>query len=124
MKITRLRTEVVHLPFGTAVRQEGFGRASIIMPDLQRMGGPTGLLKAAHLAEAFDTPVSPHLFHEMSLALLAAVPNAAVLEYAPWFEALYRERLQLDAEGQAVVPDTPGWGFSFDPAAVKRYRAG
>jgi len=98
--------------------------ADIIMPDLQRMGGPTGLLKAAHLAEAFDTPVSPHVFHEMSLALLAAVPNAAVLEYAPWFEALYRERLQLDAEGQAVVPDTPGWGFSFDPAAVKRYRAG
>ena len=97
--------------------------ADILMPDLQRMGGPTGYLKAAHVAEAFDTPVSSHLCHEMNLALLAAVPNAIVLEYAPWFEAIYRERLELNAEGHAVVPDTPGWGFSFDPAAVKRYRA-
>lgn len=98
--------------------------ADILMPDLQRMGGPTGYLKAAHVAEAFDIPVSSHLFHEMNLALLAAVPNAIVLEYAPWFEAIYRERLELNAQGHAVVPDAPGWGFSFDPAAVKRYRAG
>lgn len=98
--------------------------ADIVMPDLQRMGGPTGFLKAAHLAESFDTPFSSHLFHEMSLALLATVPNAIVLEHAPWFEAIYRERLQLNAAGEAVVPDVPGWGFSFDPAAVKRYRLG
>jgi L-alanine-DL-glutamate epimerase-like enolase superfamily enzyme len=98
--------------------------ADIIMPDLQRMGGPTGYLKAIHLAEAFNIPVSSHLSHEMSLALLAAVPNTVVLEYAPWFEALYRERLALNSEGHAIVPDAPGWGFSFDPIAVKRYRAG
>lgn len=98
--------------------------ADIVMPDLQRMGGPTGFLQAAHLADAFDIPVSPHLFHEMSLALLAAVPNAIVLEYAPWFEPVYRERIELNAQGHAVVPRTPGWGFSFDPSAVERYRAG
>jgi L-alanine-DL-glutamate epimerase-like enolase superfamily enzyme len=97
--------------------------ADIVMPDLQHMGGPTGFLKAMHLAEAFDTPVSSHLFHEMSLALLAAGPNSALLEYAPWFEPLYRERLELDREGRAVVPLVPGWGFSFDPTAVERYRA-
>ena len=98
--------------------------ADVIMPDLQRMGGPTGYLKATHLAEAFDTPVSSHLCHEMNLALLATVPNAVVLEHAPWFEAIYREKLELNSEGQAIVPDTPGWGFSFDPVAVKRYRGG
>lgn len=98
--------------------------ADIVMPDLQRMGGPTGFLKAVHLAEAFNTPVSSHLAHEMSLALLAAAPNTAVLEYAPWFEPLYRERLELDRDGHAVVPTAPGWGFSFDPIAVERYRAG
>jgi L-alanine-DL-glutamate epimerase-like enolase superfamily enzyme len=97
--------------------------ADIVMPDLQRMGGPTGYLKAVHLAEAFNTPVSSHLSHEMSLALLAAVSNTVVLEYAPWFEALYRERLELNSEGHAVVPDAPGWGFSLDPNAVKCYRA-
>lgn len=96
--------------------------ADILMPDLQRMGGPSGYMKAAHLAEAFDIPVSSHLCHEMNLALLAAVPNATVLEYAPWFEPIYSERLELDSDGRAVVPATPGWGFSFDRSAVERYR--
>ena len=98
--------------------------ADIIMPDLQRMAGPTGFLKAMNLAEAFNTPVSSHLSHEMSLALLAAGSNNAWLEYAPWFEPLYRERLELNRDGNAVVPTAPGWGFSFDPIAVERYRAG
>lgn len=98
--------------------------ADVLMPDLQRMGGPTGYIMAVRLAEAFDIPVSSHLCHEMNAALLAAIPNAIVLEYAPWFEPIYRERLVLNSDGHAVVPDTPGWGFSFDPVAVKRYRVG
>lgn len=98
--------------------------ADILMPDLQRMGGPSGFLKAAHLAEAFDTPVASHLFPEMNLALLAAVPNAMFLEYMPWCELLYAERIALDAAGCAIVPDRPGWGFAFDPAAIARYRVG
>ncbi len=98
--------------------------ADVVMPDLQRMGGPSCFLKALYLAEAFDAPVSSHLSHEMSLALLATVPNNAVLEYAPWFEPLYREKLELDAKGNAVLSTTPGWGYTFDPMAVKRYCTG
>jgi len=97
--------------------------ADILMPDLQRMGGPTEFLKAARLAEAYNTPVSSHLFPEMNLALLAATPNAMFLEAMPWCEPAYRERIELDAQGRAIVPDRPGWGFSFDPAAIKRYAA-
>ncbi|HUZ75316.1 MAG TPA: mandelate racemase/muconate lactonizing enzyme family protein [Stellaceae bacterium] len=96
--------------------------ADILMPDLQRMGGPSGFLKAAHLAEAFDTPVASHLFPEMNLALLAAVPNAMFLEYMPWCEPVYAERIALDGEGCVIVPDRPGWGFSFDPDAIRRLR--
>jgi L-alanine-DL-glutamate epimerase-like enolase superfamily enzyme len=96
--------------------------ADILMPDLQRMGGPTEFLKAAHLAETYDVPISPHHLHQMSLSLVAALPNAIYLEYMPWFDALFREQLELDAQGRAVVPNRPGWGFSFDPDAVKRLR--
>jgi L-alanine-DL-glutamate epimerase-like enolase superfamily enzyme len=92
------------------------------MPDLQRMGGPTEFLKAAHLAETYDVPISPHHLHQMSLSLVAALPNAIYLEYMPWFDALFQEGLELDAHGHAVVPNRPGWGFSFDPDAVKRLR--
>jgi L-alanine-DL-glutamate epimerase-like enolase superfamily enzyme len=97
------------------------GSADVVMPDLQRMGGPTEFLKAAHLCEAFHRPCASHIFSEMSLPLLAASPAGYYLEHMPWFEPLYRERIELDPEGRAIVPDRPGWGFSFDPAAVKRY---
>ena len=53
--------------------------------------------------------------------LLAALPGGYYLEHMPWFEALYRERIELDANGHAIVPDRPGWGFSFDPDAVRRF---
>jgi L-alanine-DL-glutamate epimerase-like enolase superfamily enzyme len=96
--------------------------ADILMPDVQRMGGPTEFLKAGALCEAFNTPISSHLFPEVSLPLLAALPNALCLEYMPWFAPLYGQRLVLDGEGQAVVPIAPGWGASFDPATIARER--
>jgi L-alanine-DL-glutamate epimerase-like enolase superfamily enzyme len=96
--------------------------ADILMPDVQRMGGPTEFLKAGALCEAFNIPISSHLFPEVSLPLLAALPNALYLEHMPWFEPLYGQKLMLDAAGQAVVPIAPGWGSSFDPAAIARHR--
>jgi L-alanine-DL-glutamate epimerase-like enolase superfamily enzyme len=95
--------------------------ADVLMPDLQRMGGPSVFLKAGHLCEAFHIPCVSHLFLEMSLALLAALPGGYYLEHMPWFEPIYRERIELDANGHAVVPDRPGWGFSFDPDAIRRF---
>jgi L-alanine-DL-glutamate epimerase-like enolase superfamily enzyme len=97
------------------------GSVDLLMPDLQRMGGPSEFIKACALAEAFDVPVSGHLFPEMTLALAAAIPNATVLEYMPWASAVYAERVELDANGHALVPTRPGWGFSFDPEAVRKY---
>jgi L-alanine-DL-glutamate epimerase-like enolase superfamily enzyme len=99
------------------------GAADILMPDLQRMGGPTEFLKAGHLCEAYNIPCASHLFPEMSLALLAALPGGHYLEHMPWFESIYAEHIELDDQGRAIVSDRPGWGFSFDPAAVKRFAA-
>lgn len=97
--------------------------ADILMPDLQRMGGPTEFLKAGALCEAFNVAMSSHLFSEMSLPLLAAIPCAGYLEYMPWFEPLYGQTITLDAAGCAVVPDGPGWGVRFDQAAIRRFAA-
>lgn len=93
----------------------------VLMPDLLRMGGPTEFMKAATLAEAHGTPVSNHTYPEMSIGLLAAIPNVNFLEYMPWVSPIYREKIELDAQGRAVVPDRPGFGFSFDPAKVKKF---
>ena len=100
--------ETVHTHRGI-LRMSQARAADILMPDVQRMGGPTEFLKAGALCEAFNTPISSHLFPEVSLPLLAALPNALYLEYMPWFEPLYGQGLVLDGEGQAVVPIAPGW---------------
>jgi hypothetical protein len=63
--------------------------ADILIPDVQPRGGPTEFLKASALCKAFNTPISPYPFREVSLPLLAALPNALYLEYMPWFDSLY-----------------------------------
>ncbi len=95
--------------------------ADILMPDLQRMGGPTEFIKVAHLAEAMNVPIAPHLFAEMSLPLATALPGAIYVELMPWFGPLYATQIEINSEGLAVAPTGPGWGFSFDPEAVARF---
>jgi len=95
--------------------------ADVLMPDLQRVGGITEFVKVAHMADAFDVPVSPHVYTEQCLQLCGALANVEISEYMPWFAPLYREALELD-DGDFIVPDRPGLGFSIDPDAVARYR--
>jgi L-alanine-DL-glutamate epimerase-like enolase superfamily enzyme len=87
--------------------------ADILMPDLQRVGGVSEFMRVGHMAEAHDVPVSSHLFPETSLQLLGALSNSIYLEYMPWFSPLYNETLAF-AAGHAVVPERPGWGFTFN----------
>ncbi|MPZ58048.1 MAG: mandelate racemase/muconate lactonizing enzyme family protein [Rhizobiales bacterium] len=93
----------------------------VLMPDLLRMGGPSEFMKAAAFAEAFNIPVSNHTYPEMSIGLLAAIPNVNFLECMPWVSAVYQQKIEIDGHGRALVPDRPGWGFDFDPAVIKRY---
>jgi L-alanine-DL-glutamate epimerase-like enolase superfamily enzyme len=95
--------------------------ADVLMPDLQRVGGISEFVRVAHMAAAFDVPVSPHVYTEQSLQLCAALDNVSYAEYMPWFSPLYREALEFDG-GEIVVPDRPGLGFRFDPDAVARFR--
>lgn len=87
--------------------------ADILMPDLQRVGGVSEFMRVGHMAESHDVAVSSHLFPETSLQVLGALSNAAFLEYMPWFSPLYNEALEFQ-DGSAVVPERPGWGFTFN----------
>jgi L-alanine-DL-glutamate epimerase-like enolase superfamily enzyme len=96
--------------------------ADILMPDLQRMGGVTGYLKAVNLCEAYQTPVSSHLFAEASGPVLATAPHGVILEHMDWWEALFDDRLAI-VDGTVVLPDRPGIGLGLHRAALARYRA-
>lgn len=90
------------------------------MPDLQRIGGVSGWLRAAALADAAGIEMSSHLFPEVSAHLLAVTPTAHWLEYMDWATPILAEPLAI-VDGMAIVPDRPGHGMRWDEAAVKRY---
>ncbi len=95
--------------------------ADVLMPDLERVGGVTEFVKVAHMADAFDIPVSPHVYTEQSLQLCGALSNINYSEMMPWFGPLYNEAREL-VDGDLLVPDRPGLGFTFNPDAIGRYR--
>jgi L-alanine-DL-glutamate epimerase-like enolase superfamily enzyme len=96
--------------------------ADVLMPDLQRVGGVSEFMRVGHMAESHDVPVSSHLFPETSLQVLGALSNAIFLEYMPWFSSLYREQIEF-ADGDALLPERPGWGFTFDMQRVAKLEA-
>jgi L-alanine-DL-glutamate epimerase-like enolase superfamily enzyme len=95
--------------------------ADILMPDLQRMGGVTGYLKAVNLCEAYQTAVSSHLFVEASGPVLATASHGVILEHMDWWEPLFDDRLAI-VDGAVVLPDRPGIGLGLNRAALAKYR--
>jgi L-alanine-DL-glutamate epimerase-like enolase superfamily enzyme len=49
-------------------------------PDVTNCGGVTPFMKIAHLAEAFNLPVTSHGAQDVTVHLLAACPNRSYLE--------------------------------------------
>ena len=63
----------------------------IVMADVMRTGGITHWLKIAGMAEAFNLPIVSHLYPELSVHLVCAVPNGLVIENMPWSNRLFQE---------------------------------
>ncbi len=95
--------------------------ADLYMPDVQRIGGVTGWMRAAALAQVHDRPLSSHLFPEVSAQLLAVTPTRHWLEYMDWADPILAEPLRI-AEGCAHSADGPGNGIRWDEDAVRRFR--
>ena len=90
--------------------------------NLERMGGVTGYLDAAALCKAYHTPLSTHLFMEVSCHLLAAQPHGIILEHMAWWQELYDQPLTV-ADGHVVIPQRPGIGLRLDPRTLARFKA-
>jgi mandelate racemase len=92
------------------------------MPDVARIGGVSGWLEAAALAQAAGIEMSSHLYPEFSAHLLAATPTCHWLEYVDWASPVLRQPIEI-RDGQAIIPARPGAGIQWDDDAVNRYRA-
>ena len=83
-------------------------------PDVTNCGGVTPFMKIAHLAEAFNLPVTSHGAHDVTVHLLAACPNRSYLEaHGFGLERYIAEPLTIQ-DGFALAPDRPGHGIAFD----------
>ena len=96
------------------------GACDYVMPDAQRIGGVTGWMRAAALAQGAGIEMSSHLFPEVSCHLLAATPTCHWLEYVDWANPILQEPLRVE-NGYASIPDAPGVGLSWDEEAVGHY---
>ena len=100
------------------------GGVSFPEPDVATVGGITPWMKVAHLAEAYNLPVTSHGVHDLHVHLLAAVPNASFLEVHGFgLERFMAHPLQL-RDGQALAPERPGHGVALDWEALEPHRAG
>jgi L-alanine-DL-glutamate epimerase-like enolase superfamily enzyme len=92
-------------------------------PDVSNCGGVTVFMKVAHLAEAFNLPVTSHGVHDLTVHLLAAAPNRSYLEVHGFgLERFLVDPLRLE-EGDAIAPERPGHGVALDWHALEALRA-
>jgi mandelate racemase len=91
-----------------------------VMPDAQRIGGVTGWMRAAALAQGAGIEMSSHLFPEISVHLLGVTPTCHWLEYVDWAAPILAEPLVVK-KGLAVIPELPGSGMRWNEKAVGKY---
>jgi L-alanine-DL-glutamate epimerase-like enolase superfamily enzyme len=105
-----------------------------VQPDVAWAGGLTESLKIAHLAQAANMPVAPHI-HGSAVAVaaglhfLGAIRNGSMAETVfpahQLMTELVKEPLALDpATGEIELSERPGLGIELNPDTVERFRVG
>ena len=94
----------------------------LAMPDLMKIGGITGWLRAMALAEAASLPLSSHLFIEASAHVLAVSPTCHYLEYLDMAGAILAEPVR-PIDGM-ITARGPGLGMAWDENALARFVVG
>ncbi len=90
-----------------------------VMFDVMKIGGITGWLRAASLAEIHGIPVSSHLWPEISAQLLCVTPTADWLEYADWWNMIVSDPLKIEG-GMAIPQNGAGSGVEWNEEGISR----
>jgi len=98
------------------------GVVDMVRTDVSWKGGITPVMKTAHLAESFGVKCELHttIYHPLEVVNLHC---CCAISNSEFFELLYplsymdfgmKNHLQVDPEGYAHPPETPGIGVDFD----------
>jgi mandelate racemase len=97
------------------------GAGDYVMPDLMRIGGVTGWLRAAAIAGAAGIEMSTHLYPEFSAHLMRVTESAHWLEWQDWANPILDAPFEV-ADGRLAIPNRPGAGIAWNEEAVRRYQ--
>lgn len=97
------------------------GASDYFMPDVVKIGGVSGWMRAAALAEPVGMSLSSHLFPEISVHLLSVTPTRHWLEYVDWASPVLAEPAVVK-DGFVTPSMAPGAGIAWNEDAVRRYQ--
>jgi len=98
------------------------GAASILQPNLGRVGGLLEAKKIAGMAEAYYAQIAPHLYcgpivAAANIQLATCSPNFLILESIQKFDGFFAELLNKPIQwedGYVIPPTEPGLGFEIN----------
>jgi mandelate racemase len=96
------------------------GAGDLVMPDMMRIGGVSGWLRAAGIAGAAGIPMSTHLYPEIAAHLMRVTETAHWLEWQDWADPVLEEPFKIE-KGFLQIPDRPGQGIAWNEKAVAKY---
>lgn len=89
--------------------------------DISNLGGITATMKVAHFAEAHNRQVTTHGIQDLHVSVLAAIPNASLLEiHAFRIDDFLVHPLKI-VDGYAYASDRPGHGVEIDWERMSRH---
>ncbi len=96
---------------------------AVVQVDATRVAGITETLAVTQLAACHNLPVVPHISDMMQVHqhIVAAFPNAPMLEYIPWLLDLFEEPVRV-ADGYILTPTAPGASTRMRADAFARWR--
>ena len=108
--------------WGTSDMQHAIDAQSsdYMMPDVMKIGGVSGWLRAADIAYTRGILLSNHLWPEISAQLLCLTLTAHWLEYSDWWNPILKEPLQIN-NGFTTTEGIKGTGVDWDEIAIKKF---
>lgn len=97
------------------------GAVDVLMPDLQRCGGYTGLNRIAEACARAGVRFSPHAYAWHSTHSVAAFAPDGLVESMPRGDLMFARSSVLRG-GLLPLPQEPGTGLRYDPHWLQQYR--